>query len=117
MGYEVDFLSLPGASGYEEDIEPSMFSIDLLGSDYENQDNRHWFDVDLFNEPVSASDEEGDTEGLEEEETEDSGFEEAEEEEELVQEEVEAEEQDAAADVEEEQVEEEETAEEELAEE
>jgi len=55
--YEVDLLSLPGASGYEEDTEPSIFTVDLLGSEYESPDNRNWYEIDLYSEPVSAADE------------------------------------------------------------
>merc|ERR1712228_936192 len=55
--YEVDLLSLPGASGYEEDMEPSIFTVDLLGSEYESPDNRNWYEIDLYSEPVSAADE------------------------------------------------------------
>jgi len=72
--YEVELLSFPGASGFEEEAEPSMFSVELLGSEYETHENRNWYDVDLFNEPVSATEEETDSDS---EDDADAGSEEA----------------------------------------
>jgi len=64
--YEVELFSFPGASGYEEDDQPSFFSVDLVGQDYETYENRNWYDVDLFNEPISATEEETDSDSVDE---------------------------------------------------
>ena len=57
--YEVDFLSKPVIDqGFvdedeeEEDEEPSMFNIDLLGDYHYGLDHRNWYEVDLYREPI-----------------------------------------------------------------
>merc|ERR1719308_425053 len=65
-GMKLSFFSFPGASGYEEDDHPSFFSVDLVGQDYETYENRNWYDVDLFNEPISATEEEIDSDSVDE---------------------------------------------------
>jgi len=114
--YEVELFSFPGVSGYEEDDQPSFFSVDLVGQDYETYENRNWYDVDLFNEPISATEEEIDSDSVDETD------EESEEEETAEQEEASEEESEAEENIAEEQIEEEteeegetETAEEEVA--
>eukprot|EP00092_Neocalanus_flemingeri_P014639 GFUD01015795.1.p1 GENE.GFUD01015795.1~~GFUD01015795.1.p1 ORF type:complete len:1842 (+),score=695.57 GFUD01015795.1:98-5623(+) len=63
--YEVELLTVPGVSGYEEDVDQSILSVDLLGSEYENVDNSNWYDIDLLNERFSATEEESDSETTE----------------------------------------------------
>merc|ERR1719308_305609 len=65
-GMKLSFFSFPGASGYEEDDQPSIFSVDLVGKDYETYENRNWYDVDLFNEPISANEDESDSDSIDE---------------------------------------------------
>merc|ERR1719308_297105 len=100
-GMKLSFFSFPGASGYEEDDQPSFFSVDLVGQDYETYENRNWYDVDLFNEPISATEEEIDSDSVDETD------EESEEEETAEQEEASEEESEAEENIVEEQIEEE----------
>merc|ERR1719206_1710526 len=115
-GMKWSFFSFPGVSGYEEDDQPSFFSVDLVGQDYETYENRNWYDVDLFNEPISATEEEIDSDSVDETD-EESEEEETAEQEEASEEESEAEENIAEEEIEEETEEEgeTETAEEEVA--
>ena len=65
--YEADLLSWPADSaGFhdqedegddEDDDDADVLSVNLLGY-YETVDNRNWFDVDLFSEPISFHDQE-----------------------------------------------------------
>merc|ERR1719308_63164 len=113
-GMKLSFFSFPGASGYEEDDQPSFFSVDLVGQDYETYENRNWYDVDLFNEPISATEEEIDSDSVDETD-EESEEEETAEQEEASEEEGETE--TAEEEVTNEEEGEKETAEEEIAEE
>ena len=74
--YEVDLLGNPVVDqGFvdeddeEEEGDISAFGVDLLGNYYYSLDNRNWYDIDLYREPITPELEEED-----EEMDQDSGF-------------------------------------------